>query len=213
MADIHVYTAIFAGFDSLKPVPFNSSVRYTCVSDDPNTSHRHPWLINVVPRRLPDPRRENRWHKTHPPGGDWTIYLDAHLRLLHDPERVTELCERMNPDAKMFLVAHPSRRCLYAEAETVKRVRYDLPAVVDSQVAAYREARFPENAGLYCGGFLIRRRGCDEFNERWWQEIRNGSKRDQISLPFVLRETGLPFAVLPGKLTDYVDWGRHGRPR
>jgi hypothetical protein len=52
------------------------------------------------------------------------------------------------------------------------------------------------------------------FNEAWWDEIARGSKRDQLSFPYVARKVGLRYGTFPGTLLDNPLFllGRHATP-
>ncbi len=41
-----------------------------------------------------------------------------------------------------------------------------------------------------------------DFDRQWWQEICLGSRRDQLSLNYVLWKTGLPIAEFPLPIQD-----------
>jgi hypothetical protein len=41
-----------------------------------------------------------------------------------------------------------------------------------------------------------------EFCDRWWQEIDNGSKRNQMSFDYVRWQMGLEVGYLPGNVQD-----------
>ena len=52
------------------------------------------------------------------------------------------------------------------------------------------------------------------MNELWWAEINTESKRDQVSLPFILWKSKLPFEVIQvdvfnGDNNPYLKWYPH----
>jgi hypothetical protein len=83
---------------------------------------------------------------------------------------------------------HPARACLYKEAEAVVKNRKDDPEVIRRQIKRYLAERCPKKLGLSETGAVLRRT-CEEtrmLNELWWQEISNGSQRDQVSFQYCL---------------------------
>lgn len=197
-AVIVAYTAVFSGYDRLSRVQSTEDVEYVAFTDKPQPATGWTWL--TPPGTEPDPRRENRKHKTRShqwfPTSDWTIYLDANLRLKVAPQQIVDACLSTGSDAPLFLCRHDARDCVYKEAEICIRLKLDDPAVIRSQVDRYRAVDYPTHNGLYWGGLLIRRAGCEAFNTLWWAEVKRGSCRDQISLPWALSQSGIKFHVL-----------------
>ena len=194
---IVVYTAIFGGYDTLKPVEALDGVRFVAFTDRPE--HGKGWeCISPFPTEK-DARRENRKYKALPhcwfPSAECTIYLDGNLRLKVLPTQIADSCRG---SSSLFLFRHNKRNCLYAEEKTVKQN-------AKKQVERYRREGYPENAGLFWGGLLVRKAGCEVFNKLWWSEIQNGSERDQISLPYCLWKTGVDYSVLDGGIPFYGD--------
>lgn len=206
-ARIVVYTAIFGGYDRPQiPAVVNDRVRYVLFSDRTYPPEQlGPWELH---RRQPggDPRRENRRRKilAHRwfPEADGTLYLDGNLQLLCDPVELVQDCEQRDPhhsgpgEARLFAFAHHQRRCLYREARAVADARLDRRGTVRRQVGRYLKEGYPRDNGLAWGGCLLRKRGCERFNDLWWDEVAGHSCRDQISLPYALWKTGLPHVLL-----------------
>ena len=61
---------------------------------------------------------------------------------------------------------------------------------------------YPANAGLSECCVLLRRHtdAIKDFNEAWWEEIRRGSRRDQLSFDYVARRCGLKYRYFPGSV-------------
>lgn len=165
------------------------------------------WTCLCPPLTERDGRRENRKYKTLShrwfPTSEWTIYLDGNIQLLISPKELIELCLSTNRNAALYLFPHNQRSCLYAEAKTCLRHKSDNPKTIQRQIAKYKAEGYPTCNGLYWGGMLIRRKGCEKVNSLWWTEICTGSCRDQISLPYVLWKTGVNFAVLDYEIPFY----------
>ena len=190
-----VYTAQFGGYDKLTPVASIPGVRHVLFTDGPEVSG---WeCLRPHPTEATN-RRENRKYKilSHRlfPHADWTIYHDANLPLTVDPRDIVANCQ-----SGLNLYRHPWRVCLYEEARAVagQVTRKTLKA----QLHRYRRKGFPENLGLYCGGFLVRSSEANGINEKWWTEYQVGCCRDQISLPYALwRSPEAKVHVLPSEM-------------
>ena len=195
---ITLYTAVFGDYDRLCNVQSTQDVEYVAFIDEPQPIAG--WTFLTPPATEPNGRRENRKYKIRShqwfSSADWTIYLDANLRLKVTPQEIIDTCLATGSDAPLFLFRHNARDCVYDEAEICCRLKFDDTAVIRSQVDRYRAKGYPVHNGLYWGGFLIRRAGCEAFNEAWWREVKRGSCRDQISLPYAMAKSGVNFHVL-----------------
>ena len=84
---------------------------------------------------------------------------------------------------------------------------------------AYRLADVPRNDGLLETNFLVLRLhepGIGPFLQTWWQEIDAHSRRDQLSVGWALRQTGLRIAPLlpPSRsLRDHDDFSYFAHDR
>ncbi len=196
---IVVYTVVLGGYDVIRPPRVvNSNVRYVAITDGAAPA---PWEVMCPPESTCSRKHETRRLKllAHElfPDADWTIYFDGQLQLAVDPLALLAECEAWG-DGDLYLFRHQDRDCIYAEARAVARIGKDNSANVDPQIERYRAAGFPEQAGLYLGGMLIRRKGaCNAFNAAWWGEVSSASHRDQLSLPVALASSGVRFTALP----------------
>lgn len=195
---IVVYTVVIGGYDRiLTPLIVNPDVRYVAVTDGPAPS---PWEIMRPPHLTGNRKRDSRRWKllAHElfPTADWTIYVDGQLQLAVDPLMLLAECDAWG-EGDLFLFRHHERDCLYDEARAVLNVRKDTRQRVEPHVRRYRSSGFPEHAGLYMGGMLVRSPAAADFNDVWWAEVERGSCRDQISLPVALANSGVNYTALP----------------
>lgn len=196
-----IYTAIFGGHDQLKPQPHAGAPCVAFVRTVPRRSPA-PWQVIPRSRSQETARREARWHKAMPhvlfPDHDCSLWIDGSIELTAD-FLFSSLAERYLGRYDAVFFAHSHRRCLYEEAEICMRFNLDDPRTIEAQIARYREAGFPRQQGLLETGMILRRHtpAIARLNEAWWQETLSGSHRDQISLPYVLRATGIDYALFP----------------
>lgn len=107
---------------------------------------------------------------------------------------------------EMTLMRHPSRNCIYEEAEACKRLRKDSHEIIDNWVSRLRAEGYPEQNGLVATGVMIKRRteNVAKFCWEWWKTLQEGSHRDQLSFNYVewkhrLDYSTMPFGILRGE--------------
>jgi hypothetical protein len=191
-----VYTAIIGGYDQVQPVPVCPGWDYICFSDQ-RIEVPDPWRLRIIQRAMEDPTREarrlkllaHRWF----PRAPYTIWLDGHLRLTRSPSEVIDIMDGHRVD--VMPMRHTDRDCVYQELAECLRLGKDKPDVMRAQVQRYRDEGYPEHAGMVETGCLVRRHtpAVAAFNEAWWDELSNWSRRDQLSFNYVARKLGLSF--------------------
>lgn len=200
---IVVYTANVNGFDNLRTpaCPTEHNVRYLCFTNLP---------IELLPRVEPweyvalkvegSGARTSRMPKIlahrFVPDAAYSIWHDCNYQLRKSPnEIIDEVCR----DVNWMAHRHPCRTCIYEEAEVVMDACPLIPRdEVVRQISGYREAGFPEKAGLWANGFIARRHTPEvaRLNEEWWRLFSAGCERDQLSFPVARRNTNTPIKTI-----------------
>ena len=101
------------------------------------------------------------------------------------------LKEFLPSDEKIDMAMHDRgiRKGVYDEAAACKRKGKDEPKLIDRQMEFYRKEGLPSNTGILSTGIIIRkhnRPNVEEHCEKWWEQIKRWSHRDQLSLNYVL---------------------------
>lgn len=124
-----------------------------------------------------------------------------------------ELIANYLANSDIAVLRHPDRNCLYKEAETAIALRLDYRDVIECQVKRYKEHGHPEHWGLAETGIVLRRHTerIKEFNLAWWHEVDTGSRRCQISFPYVLKKLDIPCTYIEGR--PFFTVGPHLKPR
>jgi hypothetical protein len=170
-------------------------------------------------RQFGDNRRTSRYFKTHAhellPGYDFSVWIDGAFQLRDFTAKCAAPALGTN-DIAYF--RHPWRDCVYEEAEVVTRHQLDSSERIASAVDRLRTHRYPEHAGLIEAGFIIRRQDApslDRAMEEWWQLILNGSRRDQLSINFVLWKHQIRYGIIPGssRRHKWLYWMGHRATR
>lgn len=149
-------------------------------------------------------RLAGAWWKTHPnialPDAPVTIWLGGNFIVLASD--LAERCLEELGDDDVLLMRHPWRDdLLEEERESHPNPKYDGQATAE-QVQSYLDAGHPQHFGLAHGGFLVRRNTPEvqeRLNDRWWAEILRWSIQDQLSLPYVIRTSGLRWHWWPAE--------------
>jgi hypothetical protein len=136
--------------------------------------------------------------------------MDGNVKLIS--LSIDELVSTFLREADMAVFVHPDRNCLYKEAEVCKKLRLDEATKIQTQINKYKKEGMPAGAGLFECTILLRRHteAVKRFNEMWWSEISNGSKRDQISFPYVLKKSNVKLVNLPHDLRKTILFNKVG---
>ena len=201
-----LYTAIYGGKDVL--VENHASLngwRYVCFTDDPSLTSSVA-EVRYFPPVSSDPTISAKFFKINPhvlfPDSSMSIWIDANIRII-DPSFVEQAETKLAKD-NFALFAHKLRDCAYVEARACMAQGKENASLLKDQIKAYRADGLPEHAGLYWGGVLLRRHmdpKLIDLNNRWWLEILNRSRRDQISLSYLVWK--LAFDV--HAMSDFAD--------
>jgi hypothetical protein len=131
---------------------------------------------------------------------DVTVWIDGAIKL--EQAMTPEKCDELLGDADIALYRHNKRKCIFSEAQACIDFDKDDPKVITKQMDRYRDEGMPKNFGLVATGILIRRNtpAMKDFSEMWWDEVKNGSNRDQLSFDYCRWKTGLRVSYLNGSI-------------
>ena len=195
------YTIISGPYDTLKtPKTISKGWRYICFTDQ--NIINNIWEIHPIPEELKDlsPVKRQRCLKTQPhrflPDHEWSVYVDGNIRIKVGMWKlVNEICEK-----KDFSVPqHFQRNCIYDERVKCIQLKKDNGVESEAQIKRYKKEGFPQHYGLNETNLLIRHNvdWVRELDDMWWNEIKNGSHRDQLSFNYCLWKTGNRVHSLP----------------
>lgn len=201
-----LYTCANLAYDQIfSPVAPSPGITPVLFSDRrPRFVSGWEWRPRTEEMAKLNPTLANRYAKFFParifPDADYSIYTDANNLVTADLNPL--LAEFIASDADIGLFPHSKRRDIYAELEFCKEVGKVRPpeyALGDEQVAFYRAEGLPEEHVFTENAVILRRHGrgeargaaLDAAMELWWDQLARFTKRDQLSLPFVLHRSGL----------------------
>ena len=186
-----VYTCITGGYDSLKDPEFISDgFDYVCFTD--STSFKsYIWDIRPLPKETEglSQVKKQRYVKINPHKllGEYevSIWVDGNMKLRGDLNKFMK--ETIKEDCSVYVPKHPVRDCIYDEESAVVRMRKDKSEITKPQMDRYKEDGFPKKYGLLQSNILLRKHNnedCIKLMECWFEELKNGSHRDQLSFNY-----------------------------
>ena len=192
-----VYTAVISGYERLneQPAARDSGIDFVCFTDD-DTVVSETWDVRVIEPRFPlDAVRSARYVKTMGPillaDDDESLWIDNTVLLTAPPARIFD---EWLADADLGMPRHSLRRSVVAEFEAVATFGYDDAARVYEQLIQYSQL---DDAALrevpFWTAILARRHTPPVLAamQTWYEHILRYSRRDQLSINFVLRAAGV----------------------
>lgn len=186
-----VYTANIGDYDELEDPQFiDPNIEYVCFTDDVDFKS-DIWQVRLLNRdeigENPLKVRELKFfpHKLFPEY-DMSIWLDSKYVIKGD---IREYVAKYYQGNKLLFFPHYSRDCIYEEAIRCIQLQKGDPAIIEQQITHYRNQGYPEHNGMCEGACIVREHNdirLQELMEAWWLEVNRFSRRDQISLPYVM---------------------------
>jgi hypothetical protein len=210
-----VYTAIFGNYDGLIRQPKIPGVEYHCFTDRPIKAHG--WQIHMIDPPCSDPTRSSRRVKIlaheYLTEHSLSIYVDGNYLIVGD---ICSLVKQQLTNCNMAMFDHnativDNRDCVFDEYAAIvamgKRTGHfkDDPAVMEKQIRRYRDEGYPTHNGLAFNAVLLRRHNAPDVVKtmnRWWNEIENGSRRDQLSFNYSAWKESFTYSSIKVDLRD-----------
>lgn len=207
MSDVAILSAVYDQYDELKEtLPQDGvAVDWVFVTDDPVAGEQatfRGWRVVYEPRPGVHPNRAAKHAKYEPwkyTDAPVSLWVDASFRVVSETF-AAEATAGLTDQEPIAQFVHPWRDCLFAEAaESAGLPKYTGEPTLE-QAESYRAAGHPEGWGLWATGVIARRhtRAVGALGARWLDETYRWSFQDQISQPYVLRETRLRPTPFPG---------------
>ena len=192
-----VYTVITGHYENLVPPTVfpGSDWDYICLTENPELVS-DIWKIRLFrPPFKNDHARNSRLPKACPhrylPDYEVSLYIDNTVTLKVPPE---EIEKALFPEEafEWGVFRHSFRSTVLDEFNRVMRLSLDEPTRVLEQFITYKTV-MPDllTAAPIWAGFLLRRHHSENViaaGEAWYAHILRHSRRDQLSLPYVLAD-------------------------
>ena len=190
---IAVVTAVLGGVDRLLPVYpewLAEADFYAFVDHEYHDAIG--WTRIHSDTEVGDTRRHARYIKTHLPSYfpnyDSVLWIDSNIFPCSPPTQLLETLGTAGLDFAAF--RHPQRQSLVMEAAACVQLGKEDANAIFTHLRRLHEASPQSELPLFETNVMYldpRAAAVKEMCEAWWEEIRLGSKRDQLSLPVAVK--------------------------
>ena len=224
-----IYTSVFGcseenNYHLHKPDVKLEGYDFICFTDNQNFKS-DVWDIRIVDKLYDDGARNAKRYKLLPhrflKEYDISIWIDIEVKITKD---INNLVEGYLNKSNLAILNHELcgrtvtgnlnvRKCVYEEAKFIKWLGDNHPKkqykdnidIINSQVNRYREEGYPENNGLARTTVIFRKHNEDDVvkqSELWWEEMKYGSRRDQIGFNYSAWKQDFNFDYIQEDIDD-----------
>jgi FkbM family methyltransferase len=209
-----VYTALIGDYEEFSEIPLElgPNTDLICFTDNPDLKS-DIWKVRVVtPRFMNDPIRSARYLKIMGPSllqdYDESLWIDNTVRIT---QPVDLIFNTFLNEVDLCLPFHSYRESVAAEFSAVDLAGYDDTSRIYEQLIHYSQSRMDVLDEKPFWTAILLRKHSDQVKDlmhRWWDHILRYSRRDQLSLNYVLREVNLEFNALniDNSRSDFHQW-------
>lgn len=194
---IAVYTCVVGDYDKVQePTSVAENCDYYIISDkkpEKDSIYKYINIDDCISREIQDNTRKNRYCKINAhemfPQYRYSVYFDGNI-VLH--KNIVKYVENL-PKTRITMLSRVSYDSVYAEAFRCMLHGRDDKEKFEKQVEKYWLEGMPDDFGLMLPGIMVREHNnpiCKKLMREWWNEVSIFSKRDMISLPYVLWKNG-----------------------
>lgn len=196
-----IYTVVTGGYDRIDtPKVVDNRFDYICFTDGCASVNGDVWkTVRISNEEGLDNVRLARKHKIlchrYLADYDYSVYVDAKIRICGD---LTEYIRSYSRGSAMLCFPHFVRSCAYEEASACCTMGKDDGKLITGQMDGYRREGFPEQFGLIDTACLVRQHKNETLNrvlECWWSEVRDKSRRDQLSIGYACWKNGFNYDI------------------
>ena len=224
-----IYTSVFGkteenNYHLHKPDVVLDGYDFVCFTDD-ETFKSDFWQVKLVKPLYDDGARNAKRYKLKPhiylSEYEISVWVDIEVKITKD---IDYLVESSLKDSNLAILNHELcgrtvsgdlnvRKCVYEEAKFIqwlgdnspKKQYKDNMDIIHAQVDRYRKDGYPENNGLARTTVVFRRHNESDViknSDAWWEEMKYGSRRDQISFNYVSWKHNLKFNYIQEDIDD-----------
>lgn len=224
-----IYTCISGDYDSLKNLSFIDTEHfdYVCFtnSNKIKTLDVYPWkIIDVLNFDIGITKNDvdyvikfARFFKTHPhlffENYEKSIWIDGNINVLGEANDFIKL---LNNDNFILVPIHPTRNNIYEELKACRSLGKETSENLNKVNRFLINENFPSDTKLVQTGIILRNHNdkkCIFFMNKWWDMIKDYSKRDQLSFNYVFWKYGGSYLGIPWDLLSKTYFStnyRHG---
>lgn len=188
-----VYTCISGSYDPLYDMEcYDDRFDYLCFTDIQDLLNKkiiNKWKILPIEQTYANSTLNNRYQKIQGykqlKEYQASIYIDANVVIL-TPYIYDNVLESGH---KMLFPIHSKKDCIYSEIYWAGIAKKDKPKSLALIYDELIKNGMPKHYGLTENNMIFRIHGCDDVDkimDEWWYYVNNYTKRDQLSLSYVL---------------------------
>ena len=195
-----VYTAIYGGYDTLwQPKVISEGWQYRCYTD--RKLEGKAWKVIQQPLPYGDAKNSKFIKITHPMEHfDNILWIDGSMEIIKDLNKfILEL-----PKGDIVIAKHPNYVNASQELKACIKAKKDDEGIMTKQVEGYGEIKQYTHTQ---NTIILRRKECKLFTDVWWNEVKNKSKRDQLSFGWAIQQSGQSYSTVSWELIEkYFIW-------
>ena len=216
-----VYSIIVGDYDQISTFPKQKGFNYFLFSDMNynNTNWTIIPIANLIEKNNISSLKMTRYIKILPhlffKNYELSIYFDATYIINGDLNEL--LLRTLNPSFDLYFLQHPERNSIFEELSAVINLKKETEESVNIVKTKYIKENFPDNLGLTENCIIIRNHNKEniiKLMEAWWNEIKNYSHRDQLSLNYAIWKLNLNIDIYylsKSFMIDYFSYRRHSK--
>lgn len=205
MEKVAVYTCIIGRYDKLlQPASVEEGFDFICYvgKGEKDCDRDGVWEIRELPYENESRTLTARYAKMHPhallPDYEYSLWIDGNISIESDAVYGI-IREKIEKGVLFAGVQHPSRDCIYAEAEKCRDMRYISYFKLAQLHLIYLFSGVKRHSGLMETNLILRKHNdakVVQFDSDWWRKILTLCSRDQLSQMLVLHRSGLGYDFL-----------------
>jgi len=198
-----IYTSMVGKYDDFRDPEIKlDGWDYICFSDDLLQKNFSTWEIRSIPCKIKNKLRRSRYVKINPhlvlKNYEFSLWIDANISI-YNAQIKNRLEKLINDKVLIAIPKHPLRDCIYDEANVCIEDGRDYKSKINKQINFLKSEGFPENYGLFENNVIFRKHNhpaITDISKAWWKIYLQFSKRDQLSLAYVLWKKNVKFEIL-----------------
>jgi 16S rRNA G966 N2-methylase RsmD len=217
-----VYSVIIGKYDKILPFTKQEGYSYFLFADQ--IYHNSNWTIIPIKKLLKKTNisklKMTRYFKLFPhlffKDYDLSIYIDATFIVKGNLNEI--LLRTLNPSFDIYFLQHPFRNKILQECSKVLLNKRETKKIINIVKKRYIKENYPDNIGLTENCIIIRRHNNKKvikLMDIWWNEIKNYSYRDQLSLNYAIWKLNSNLKIYylsKAFVLDYFSYKKHKKP-
>jgi hypothetical protein len=196
-----VFSVLIGEYDIISQFNLQKDFDFYLFTDEQSGKYNHTnWTIIPIPEEVQKLNvsrvKKQRFIKLHPhlyfKDYDLSIYIDANFKIIDDLNNF--LIRVLSPNYNIYIFEHPERNTIFNETFEVVRLQKEKESIANVIRERYKKEKFPDKNGLIESCLIIRKHNEKDsiyLMDKWYDEIKNYSHRDQLSFNYIMWKTGL----------------------